>query len=59
MVSFLIQPFLDFYEKTLVKRKRFATIVLTNSKNPEHKNIPDKKYSRFQSHLDRSRSFKT
>ena len=36
MFSFLTEIFRNFYEKTLVKRKSFTKIVLTNNKNPEH-----------------------
>ena len=36
MFLFLTEVFLNFYEKTLVKRKLFAKIVLTTNKNPEH-----------------------
>ena len=36
MFSFLTEIFQNFYEKTLVKWKTFAKIVLTNNKNPEH-----------------------
>ena len=58
-LNWLFLNFLDFYEKTLVERKRFAKIILANKKNPGKNWKYSGKKQNFRSHLSRFKSFET